>query len=92
VKEKGKALMRVGGAYWDQRPLSIDMISYCCIDTAPMFLLFTSLLEKPWVRIQQHHFIGGFCDQIDDESIVIRVFPKPFYALRPAGGHPWLAC
>ena len=45
-KDAGKNLLLLRKDLWNVRPLTEEMISYCCIDTAPMFKLFDSLSGK----------------------------------------------
>jgi len=45
-KEAGKNLFLASKDLWNMRPLTEDMINYCCIDTAPMFKMFDVLSGK----------------------------------------------
>jgi len=45
-KNVGKSLLLHRNDLWNDRPMTEEMLSYCCVDTAPMFRLFDSLSGK----------------------------------------------
>jgi len=45
-KDVGKNLLLRQQDLWNRRPLTEEMISYCCVDTSPMFRLFDALSGK----------------------------------------------
>ena len=45
-KTVGKTLLQHRNDLWNARPMTEEMLGYCCVDTAPMFRLFDSLSGK----------------------------------------------